>query len=259
MPLGAAIGLGIDAPDTGAAGLDQLGSLRLALAGHLGRHRQQDVAGKDVGHVGQGAAVIGPAQRKDLQRRGGEVAHPHVAVDHQQRNLGRGKEVLQVAVGGRQIVDLGLQLVVDGTQLLVRGLKLLVHRHHFFVRALQLLVRGLKLLDGAVQLDPRQAQLLLQQVRPGFGDAQLIRLVQRVGQGLCARVVKYQQDASVGQGLCEQGHWLRPQVGPRQQVAQDRRAARSGHLVQRGGHRLLEARMHDLRCQDRLSGGRIDG
>ena len=85
---------------------------------------------------------------KRLMRRSG--------VEKQRRDVGRGHEVLEVAVGVRDFFELHLQLVIDGVQFLVDALQLLFARLELLGGGAVLFVEALQLLVGGAQILVRQ-------------------------------------------------------------------------------------------------------
>ena len=100
-----------------------------------------------VGEVAERPADVGVDQVEQLDRRRREERDAQLAVEEHGGDRRRGHQVLQVAVGVAQLVDLALELLVDGGQLLVDRL--------------QLLAAGLELLGGRAQLLVHRLQLFV--------------------------------------------------------------------------------------------------
>ena len=112
----------------------------LERAQHLGDIAEQLGVIERRSQVSQGPADVDLAQADQLPGLLGETPHIHRTVQEQRRDLGAVEQVLQVALGQRQVFDLEDQLAVD-------GLQLLVHRLHLFLGGRQLLVGRLQFLD----------------------------------------------------------------------------------------------------------------
>ena len=140
----------------GAVGADAHGIDTVAGGGHLalqGHERAHHVARlvhhrrvlQSVGEVGERAADIEARDVEQLGDRRREHLDAQVRIEEQRADIGRGGEVLEVAVRGGQVLQLALQLGVDGVQLLVDRLELLA-------AGLQLLGGGAVFLVGGLQL-----------------------------------------------------------------------------------------------------------
>ena len=134
-----------------------------------------------VGEVADRPADVGVDQVEELDRRRREERDAQAPVEEDGGDRRRRHQVLQVAVGAAELVDLDLELLVDGGQLLVdrlqllaaglellgRRAQLLVHRLQLFVARLQLLRGDRALLGGVAQVPLELVDLLLQAVHVG--------------------------------------------------------------------------------------------
>ncbi len=94
-------------------------------------------------------------RRRDVEDAGDgrrEHADAQVAIEEQRAHFGRRRQVLEVAVGGRDAFELALHLGVDGVELLVDGLQLFLRGFQFLRGRAVLLVHGLQLLVGGAQI-----------------------------------------------------------------------------------------------------------
>ena len=97
--------------------------------------------------------MVSGNQIEQLGDRWRKAADHEIAIEENRRDLSTLEEVVQIAVGTIEFVDLVVELAVDrlqllvdrlglllgGFQLLVGGLELLIDRQHFLIRRFQLL------------------------------------------------------------------------------------------------------------------------
>jgi hypothetical protein len=105
--------------------------------------------------IGYRAAFITGDDIEEVRDARSEAIDAQLRIKEQDSNVCRGHQILDVAVGARDALELGFQFAVDGLQLLVDGLQLLlaslqlfgsgtiflIDRLQFFVGRPQLLVR----------------------------------------------------------------------------------------------------------------------
>ena len=101
-----------------------------------------------VGRVCERAADIRRNQAEQINRRRCEAFDPEIPIEENGRDIGRGNEVLEVAIGPAELPDFSLQLEIHRAQLLVGGL--------------QPFHGGLVAGDGFLPLGPDQIDLLRQ-------------------------------------------------------------------------------------------------
>ena len=145
-------------------------SIGVRSAEHRWRVLDQVVVFELMGEIRDRPALVG---RRDAEQIGdpvGEALDAQARIEEQRAEIGRRHQVLQVAVGARDRLELQLQLAVDGLQLLVdrlqlflAGLQLLGGRAVFLVDRLQLFVGGAQLLVGGLRFLAHRAQPRLRQ------------------------------------------------------------------------------------------------
>ena len=118
---------------------------------HLLGVLDQPVVFQIRGEVADRPSHVAGNQVDDLRRLGSEPLDAEVVVQEDRGDLGAVQQVLHVAVGLRQFLDLRLQLGVDRLHFFVERLQFLLGTGHFFVGALQFLVVRLQLLIGGAE------------------------------------------------------------------------------------------------------------
>ena len=101
--------------------------------------------------IGDRAAFITGNDVEEIRDARREAIDPHLGVEKQDSDVGRGYEILDVAVGARNALEPGFQFAVDGLQLLVDGLQLLLAGLQLFSRRAILLIDRLQFLVGCPQ------------------------------------------------------------------------------------------------------------
>ena len=121
-----------------------------------------------VGEIGDRPALVTRRDIEEIGDVGREQLDAKRGVEEEGSDIGRGHQVLQVAVGARDPFELELELVVDGLQLFVDRLQLLLARLELFrgravflVDGLQLLVPRTQFLVGNLRVLARRSQLSL--------------------------------------------------------------------------------------------------
>ncbi len=121
-----------------------------------------------MGEIGDRPALVARRDIEEIGNVGREQLDAKRGVEEEGSDIGRGHQVLQVAVSTRNPFELDLELVVDGLQLFVDRLQLLLARLELFrgrtvflVDGLQLLVRRTQFLVGRLRLLASRSQLSL--------------------------------------------------------------------------------------------------
>src|SRR5438105_5579665 len=90
-------------------------------------------------------------------------------------NLGAFEDVLQIAVGVVELLELALQFVVErlqfffgSLQFLIRGLQLFIHGEELFVGRLELFIGSFQFLDGGLQILFGGAQFIFELLHDGI-------------------------------------------------------------------------------------------
>ena len=105
-----------------------------------------------MGEVGDRPPFVSRYDIEEFRNAGGEAVDPQLRVEEQDSNVRRRHEILNIAVGARDVFQLGFKLAVDGLQLLIDRLQLLLAGLQLFGCRSVFLVDGLQFFVGRPQL-----------------------------------------------------------------------------------------------------------
>ena len=232
------------------------------LDGGLRPHHGLDVRQQVLLHEAWGEVLDRPAHvaLPHVELPGGGGSEPRdakLAVDEDGGDLRAQVVVLQIALGGVELLHLPVQLVVGrlhlllgGLQLLVGRLQLLVRRDELLVGGLELLVRRLDLLHRRLQIRAGGPKLVLELLDDGLfrGGRGLV-----FGIGLLGGFCHLQHDGEEARIRCEPGHRpdrevqaMRAAVHLHRDVLTDHLPSIPDRLRERGAHLDPQAALRQI-------------